>query len=72
MYGRGGVGKSALMTRFGEEIAARFPDGRLYADLRGTVDAPVRPEEVLIGFLRALGVPLTTDPGGRASCASSG
>ncbi|GIH76516.1 tetratricopeptide repeat protein [Planobispora longispora] len=64
VYGRGGVGKSALMTRFGEEIAARFPDGRLYADLRGTVDAPVRPEEVLIGFLRALGVPLTTDPGG--------
>ncbi len=64
VYGRGGVGKSALMTRFGDEIAARFPDGRLYADLRGTVDAPVRPEEVLIGFLRALGVPLTTDPGG--------
>ncbi|TDD46312.1 tetratricopeptide repeat protein [Nonomuraea terrae] len=64
VYGRGGVGKSALMTRFGQEVADRFPDGRLYADLRGGVDAPVRPEEVLIGFLRALDVRLTTDPGG--------
>lgn len=63
LYGRGGVGKSALMTRFGQEIADLYPDGRLYADLRG-VDAPADPEEVLIGFLRALGVRLTTDPGG--------
>ncbi|MEV7013129.1 tetratricopeptide repeat protein [Streptosporangium sp. NPDC051022] len=64
VYGRGGVGKSALIARFGHEVADRFPDGRLYADLRGAVDAPVRPEEVLTGFLRALGVRLTTDPGG--------
>lgn len=64
VYGRGGVGKSALMARFGQEVADWFPDGRLYADLRGGVDAPVGPEEVLIGFLRALGVRLTTDPGG--------
>ncbi|WP_155126261.1 ATP-binding protein [[Actinomadura] parvosata] len=64
VYGRGGVGKSALMTRFGQEVAGWFPDGRLYADLRGGVDASVRPEEVLIGFLRALDVRLTTDPGG--------
>ncbi|GAA3657152.1 BTAD domain-containing putative transcriptional regulator [Nonomuraea antimicrobica] len=64
VYGRGGVGKSALMTRFGQEVANSFHDGRLYADLRGGVDAPVRPEEVLIGFLRALDVRLTTDPGG--------
>ncbi|UBU10840.1 ATP-binding protein [Nonomuraea gerenzanensis] len=64
VYGRGGVGKSALMTRFGQEVAGWFPDGRLYADLRGGVDAPVRPDEVLIGFLRALDVRLTTDPGG--------
>ncbi|WP_344860231.1 ATP-binding protein [Planomonospora alba] len=64
LYGRGGVGKSVLMTRFGHEVAGRFPDGRLYADLRGAVGAPVPPEEVLTGFLRALGVRLTTDPGG--------
>ncbi|MER6170086.1 tetratricopeptide repeat protein [Streptosporangium sp. NPDC001681] len=66
VYGRGGVGKSVLTARFGHEIAGSFPDGRLYADLRGEVEAPVGPEEVLIGFLRALGVRLTTDPGGLA------
>ncbi len=66
VYGRGGVGKSMLIARFGHEIAGSFPDGRLYADLRGEVEAPVVPEEVLIGFLRALGVRLTTDPGGLA------
>ncbi|MEV4836345.1 tetratricopeptide repeat protein [Nonomuraea sp. NPDC049486] len=64
VYGRGGVGKSSLITRFGQEVAGSFPDGRLYADLRGGVDSPVRPEEVLIGFLRALGVRLAIDPGG--------
>lgn len=64
VYGRGGVGKSALMVRFGQEVEDDFPDGRLYADLRGGVDAQIRAEEVLIGFLRALGVRLTTDPGG--------
>ncbi|MFI6595143.1 tetratricopeptide repeat protein [Nonomuraea sp. NPDC050536] len=64
VYGRGGIGKSALLARFAQEAAQWFPDGRLYANLRGGVDAEVRPEEVLVGFLRALGVRLTTDPGG--------
>lgn len=67
IYGRGGVGKSALATRFAHEISGHFPDGRLYFDLSGGVGesgAPIRPEEVLAGFLRALGVRLTTDPGG--------
>ncbi|REF00177.1 ATP-binding protein [Thermomonospora umbrina] len=64
IHGPAGVGKSALATRFAHEIAARYPDGQLYFDLRGGRDARVRPEEVLIGFLLALGVRLTTDPGG--------
>ncbi|MDF5758127.1 tetratricopeptide repeat protein [Spongiactinospora sp. TRM90649] len=63
VYGRAGVGKSALTAMFGHHVGDWFPDGRLYADLRG-VDAPIAPEEVLTGFLRALGVRLTTDPGG--------
>ncbi|MEV5407485.1 tetratricopeptide repeat protein [Thermopolyspora sp. NPDC052614] len=75
VYGQGGVGKSALVTRFAHEVLRDFPDGQLYFDLRGTAGdvagdvagdetADVRPEEVLTGFLRALGVRLTTDPGG--------
>ncbi|MDH2424387.1 tetratricopeptide repeat protein [Sphaerisporangium sp. TRM90804] len=63
IFGPGGVGKSALATRFAHEIKDAYPDGQLYFDLRGT-ELPVEPEEVLLGFLRALGVRLTTDPGG--------
>ncbi|MBA9005573.1 ATP-binding protein [Thermomonospora cellulosilytica] len=66
IHGPAGVGKSALVTRFAHEIADRYPDGQLYFDLRGGRDARVRPEEVLTGFLLALGVRLTTDPGGLA------
>jgi tetratricopeptide (TPR) repeat protein len=64
IHGPAGVGKSALATRFAHEIAARYPDGQLYFDLRGGRDRRVRPAEVLTGFLLALGVRLTTDPGG--------
>ncbi|MFF5260315.1 tetratricopeptide repeat protein [Actinomadura viridis] len=78
VHGPAGVGKSALAARFAHEIAEGFPDGQLYFDLRGDLaggppggpgdpaerEARVRPEEVLIGFLLALGVRLTTDPGG--------
>ncbi|WP_131742351.1 ATP-binding protein [Actinomadura roseirufa] len=64
LHGPAGVGKSALAARFAHEIADGYPDGSLYFDLRGTGDARVAPEEVLIGFLQALGVRLATDPGG--------
>ncbi|GLY82440.1 ATP-binding protein [Actinoallomurus iriomotensis] len=66
VHGPGGVGKSALATRFAHEVAGRYPDGQLYCDLRGTGDVRVRAEDVLTGFLLALGVRLTTDPGGLA------
>ncbi|GAB3411153.1 ATP-binding protein [Flindersiella endophytica] len=64
IHGPAGVGKSALATRFAHEIAQRFPDGQLYFDLRGTAEVRVSPEDVLTGFLLALGVRLSTDPGG--------
>lgn len=64
VHGPGGVGKSALVTRFAHEVAERYPDGQLYCDLRGAGDVRVRMEDVLTGFLLALGVRLTTDPGG--------
>lgn len=48
--GPGGAGKTALAVRAGAEVASAFPDGRLYADLRGRT-----PLEVLEGFLRSLG-----------------
>ena len=58
VVGMGGVGKTALAVRWAHQAAARFPDGQLYADLRGyAAEAPMRPLDVLRGFLRALGLP---------------
>lgn len=52
--GQGGIGKTTLAVRVGHTVTERYPDGQLYAELRGT-DEPVDPAEVLAQFLRALG-----------------
>lgn len=57
--GKAGVGKSALVVHVAHESAADFPDGQLYADLRGAGAggvSPLDPGEVLGRFLRAFGV----------------
>lgn len=54
--GPGGVGKSALVTKWLRELGEDFPDGHFYADLRAhTVGGPASPREVLGQFLRAFG-----------------
>jgi DNA-binding SARP family transcriptional activator len=53
-----GVGKTALAVRWAHQAAGEFPDGQLYANLRGyAAGAPVRAADALAAFLRALGVP---------------
>jgi DNA-binding SARP family transcriptional activator len=56
--GTGGVGKTALAVHWAEEIAHRFPDGQLFADLRGfdPSSTPVAADEAIRGFLIALGI----------------
>jgi tetratricopeptide (TPR) repeat protein len=52
-----GTGKSALAVRAAHDARDSYPDGQLYAALRGASADPVPPEAVLVRFLRALGRP---------------
>ncbi|MFG6192577.1 BTAD domain-containing putative transcriptional regulator [Nonomuraea sp. JJY05] len=62
--GTGGIGKSALAVHVAHRVAGRFPDGRLYVDLRGaTPDVPpLGPREALGRILHAMGVPASAVP----------
>lgn len=55
--GIGGVGKTTLAVHVAHLLDDVFPDGQLYADLRGYTDETTAPESALGGFLRALGIP---------------
>ncbi|WP_199441998.1 AfsR/SARP family transcriptional regulator [Umezawaea beigongshangensis] len=62
VYGKPGAGKSTLAVHVAHRVRAEFPDGQLYASLRGVRTVRSDPAEVLAGFLRALGVPDTSIP----------
>ncbi|MEV5505141.1 AfsR/SARP family transcriptional regulator [Streptomyces orinoci] len=53
--GMAGVGKTALAVHTAHGLAGRFPDGQLYADLRGADRRPLDPQSVLALLLRELG-----------------
>jgi DNA-binding SARP family transcriptional activator/tetratricopeptide (TPR) repeat protein len=57
--GAAGIGKSGLVMRWAFGAAGDFPDGQLFADLRGHDEhhEPVPAFDVLSRFLRSLGVP---------------
>jgi DNA-binding SARP family transcriptional activator len=66
--GMAGVGKTALAIHWAARAAAdRFPDGQLFADLRGYDPgaAPLAPREAMGWFLTALGLPATAIPAGQ-------
>ncbi|MEV0678568.1 BTAD domain-containing putative transcriptional regulator [Actinosynnema sp. NPDC050436] len=68
VYGKPGAGKSTLAMHVAHEVRESFPDGQLYASLRGVQAVRADSGEVLAGFLRALGVPDTAVPADLAEC----
>ena len=58
VVGAAGTGKTALAVTWASQVARDFPDGQLYAGLRGFDPnrPPAEPAEVLRRFLIALGV----------------
>jgi DNA-binding SARP family transcriptional activator len=63
ILGRAGVGKTTLAVHVAHELAPHFPDGQLFARLRSG-DFQASLSNILGRFLRALGVPSMTIPGG--------
>ncbi|MGW5049923.1 BTAD domain-containing putative transcriptional regulator [Actinokineospora sp. NPDC004072] len=66
VHGDFGSGKSALAVHVAHQVRGEFPDGQLYADLRGSHADPVPVLDVLGRFLRALGVPDSAMPADQA------
>ncbi|MCY1145036.1 BTAD domain-containing putative transcriptional regulator [Actinoplanes sp. Pm04-4] len=66
LSGTAGVGKTALAVHWAHRVAACFPDGQLYMNLRGfgPDGAVVTPADAVRGFLYALQVPPQQLPAG--------
>ncbi|MFD0352780.1 BTAD domain-containing putative transcriptional regulator [Streptomyces sp. NPDC127110] len=64
--GVAGVGKTGLAVRWAHRVTEQYPDGRLFADLRGYDEhhAPTTAGDILSRFLRSLGVDSDDVPNG--------
>ncbi len=64
VIGAGGLGKTTLAVHAAHLLRGRFPDGQLYANLRGASPQPATPSDVLARFLRDLGMDPQRIPAG--------
>jgi DNA-binding winged helix-turn-helix (wHTH) protein len=66
--GPGGIGKTTLALQAAHRRRPDYPDGQLWAELRGTSADPATPAEILAQFLRSLDVPVVPEsPAERAA-----
>lgn len=69
--GMPGVGKTALALHVAHRLHERYPDGRLYLDLRGFAPQPPLPVMAALGsLLQSLGVPAGEVPESVEGCAA--
>jgi tetratricopeptide (TPR) repeat protein len=66
LSGSPGVGKTALAVHIAHTLAPDYPDGQLYARLRGADARSLSADAVIADFLRALGVAGSAIPDGLA------
>lgn len=64
VIGAGGLGKTTLAVHAAHLLRRHFPDGQLYANLRGASPQPAAPSDVLARFLRDLGMDPARIPAG--------
>ncbi|MGH3624351.1 MAG: ATP-binding protein [Sciscionella sp.] len=61
--GAAGIGKTSLAVRWAHRVKERFPEGQLYANLRGYDSGPpLTASHIVDSFLRALGLPAERIP----------
>jgi tetratricopeptide (TPR) repeat protein len=62
IHGKPGVGKSALAIHLAHRLAARFPDGQVYVNLRGADHMPLSAQTALTELLHVLDIPAEQQP----------